>query len=306
MTLAEQLGFSAGQRVAVVHADDIGMCHAANEGAFQALEHGPATAGSIMVPCPWFPEAAELARIHPELDLGVHLTLNSEFEHYRWGPVAGRRAVPSLLDDKGYFPRTTLETLQRAKPEEVEIELRAQIQMALDAGVDVTHLDGHMGTVFVPPFNEVYWKLAREFKLPAFAARPSDAALEAIGMPQVGAMLRAFAEDVEAQGFPVFDNFDAISLSFEPGQGKVHNEKRVEALPIGVTYLICHPARDGDELFYITPETAHQRDFERQFYGGDAGFAAFADRGIQLLGMRSLWELVQDWEPGPGPGRATP
>ena len=294
-SLAERLGFSATDRVAIVHADDIGMCHAANEGAFEALEHGPATCGSLMVPCPWFPEAVELARIHPELDLGIHLTLNSEFEHYRWGPVAGRRAVPSLLDDKGYLPRTTAEVLQRAKPEEVEIELRAQIQMALDAGIDVTHLDGHMGTVFLPPFNEVYKKLALEFQLPAFAARPTDAALEAVGLPgSVGAMLRAFADEVEAEGFPVVDGFDAISLEFEPGQGKSHNEKRIDALPIGISYLICHPARDGEELFFITPETAHQRDFERQFYGGDDGFAAFADRGIQLLGMRSLRELVQD------------
>jgi len=297
-SLAERLGFSATDRVAVVHADDIGMCHAANEGAFEALENGPATCGSLMVPCPWFREAADIARARPELDLGIHLTLNSEFEHYRWGPVAGRRAVPSLLDDQGYLPRTTLETLQRAKPEEVEIELRAQIEMALDAGIDVTHLDGHMGTVVIPPLNEVYKKLAFEFRLPAFAARPADADLEAIGLPSgIGGILRAFADDLEAEGYPVLDGFDAISLDFQPGQGRSHNEKRLAALPSGVSYLICHPARDGEELSFIAPESAHQRDFERQFYGGAAGAEALAEHGIRTLGMRPLRELVRDADP---------
>jgi len=163
-TLAERLGFDPTDRVAIVHADDIGMCHAANEGAFEALANGPATCGSIMVPCPWFREAADHARAHPELDLGVHLTLNCEWDHYRWGPLAGRSAVPSLLDDQGFLPRTTLEVAQRARPEEVAIELRAQVERALEAGVDVTHLDSHMGTCFFPQFVEVYGGLAREFK----------------------------------------------------------------------------------------------------------------------------------------------
>src|SRR5262249_39633855 len=168
-TIAERLGFSASDRVAVVHADDIGMCHAANEGAFEALERGAVTCGSIMVPCPWFREAADRARAHPELDLGIHLTLNSEWLHYRWGPVAGRARVPSLLDDQGFLPRTTLETVRRARPEEVEVELRAQIEMALAAGIDVTHFDSHMGTVFFPPFVDLYVKLARDYRIPVFA-----------------------------------------------------------------------------------------------------------------------------------------
>ena len=130
--LAERLGFSSSDRIAVVHVDDLGMCHAANEGGFAALESGPATCGSIMVPCPWFREAADRAREDPRLDVGVHLTLNAEWPHYRWQPVAGRRAVPSLVDDQGFLPRTSLETVQRAKPEEVEIELRGGTHLIIN------------------------------------------------------------------------------------------------------------------------------------------------------------------------------
>ena len=126
-SLVERLGFEVGDRVAIVHADDIGMCHAANVGAFEALAGGPVTCGSIMVPCPWFSEAAERARAHPELDLGVHLTLTAEWARYRWGPVSSASAVPSLLDEQGVFPRTVADVLLRAKSDEVETELRAQI-----------------------------------------------------------------------------------------------------------------------------------------------------------------------------------
>ncbi len=292
-SLAERLGFAATDRIAIVHADDIGMCGAVNAGAFGAMEKGVVTCGSLMVPCPWFPDAVRRAREDPELDLGVHLTLNAEFESYRWGPAAGRSAVPSLVDDEGYLPRTMGEVLRHAKLEEVELELRTQIQMALEAGVDVTHLDSHMGTVMVPPLHAVYKKLALEFELPAFAASPEDAVLEELGMAGFGPILRGFADEMRGHGYPVLDGFDAISLSFEPGDGHAHNARRLDRLPAGVSYLICHPAEEGVELSSITPEQAHQREFERGFYGGDAGREALAERGIHTVGMRPLRDLLR-------------
>jgi predicted glycoside hydrolase/deacetylase ChbG (UPF0249 family) len=293
-TLAERLGFSAADRVAVVHADDIGMCHAANAGAFEALENGPATCGSIMVPCPWFREAADHARRNPTFDLGIHLTLNCEWPHYRWGPVAGAASVPSLLDDQGFLPRTTLETVQRAKPAEVEIELRAQIERALDSGIDVTHLDSHMGTVFFPQLLEVYVRLALDYRLPVFAVRPDPAALAANGIPAAAAgMFRTLVDALEAGGVPVLDGFDANSLRFAEGAGDTHNAARLDALRPGVSYVICHPALDGEELRAVTPDSAHQRDFERGFYGGAAGRAALAERGIRTVGMRALRDLMR-------------
>ncbi len=302
-TLAERLGFAARDRVAVVHVDDIGMCHAANEGAFEALANGPATCGSIMVPCPWFAEAAEGARLHPELDLGVHLVLNSEFAGYRWGPVAGRGAVPSLLDDAGQLPRTTLETARRGSPEEVEIELRAQVERALAAGIDVTHLDSHMGTCFFPQFLPVYAKLAREFELPVFAVRPDREALERAGIPGALEMFRRLVEALEADGIPILDGFDANSLGFSDGAGEAHNRQRLAGLGPGVSYLICHAARDGEELRAITPDSAHQRDFERRFYGGEVGRRALEEADVKTLGMRAIRDLLRSERRDPGGAR---
>lgn len=291
--LARRLGFSDEDRVAIVHVDDLGMCHAANEGGFEALENGPATCGSIMVPCPWFPEAAQRARAQPELDLGVHLTLNAEWSHYRWGPVAGRSRVPSLLDEEGFLPRTTLETVARAEPEEVELELRAQVERALEAGIDVTHLDSHMGTCFFPKFIGIYARLSREFRLPLFAVRPDQEALARAGIEGGLDPIRRLVEELERDGVPLLDAFDANSLSFPEGDGEKHNRARLAGLRPGVTYLICHAARGGEELAVVTPDSAHQRDFERSFYGGPAGRAALVEEGVRTVGMREIRALLR-------------
>jgi predicted glycoside hydrolase/deacetylase ChbG (UPF0249 family) len=273
MEIVERLGFATGTAVAVVHADDIGMSHAANIGAFAALDAGPATCGSVMVPCPWSSEAAEMARARPNVDLGVHLTLNAEFDGYRWGPVAGRTAVPSLVDDAGHLHRTSRETVKHGSIDDVRAELRTQIDAALAAGIDVTHFDSHMGTVFHPKFFDVYLELGREYRLPLFLPR-----VEELGP--------------DPDGFIVFDGYDADSLGFDPGEGETHNVRRIGELGPGLNYLICHPAQGGDELSAIT-DTAHQRDFERQFYGGEAGRAALAEAGVETVGMRQLRDLVR-------------
>jgi len=291
--LSEQLGFGRNETVAIVHVDDLGMCHAANEGGFAALRNGPATCGSIMVPCPWFREAADIAAREPRFDLGVHLTLNAEWEHYRWGPVAGRSEVPSLVDEQGYLPRTTLEVLQQGKPEEVEIELRAQVQMALDAGIDVTHLDTHMGTCFLPPFLPIYAKLAREFDVPVFAVGTADdAELKRRGLLGLKEVLAPLVEGLARDGFPIMDGFCAESLDFKKGKGEKHNGRRLDGLVSGVNYLICHAAQGGEELQTVTPDSDHQRDFERTYYGGDSGRKALDSRGIRTVGMRELRSLL--------------
>jgi hypothetical protein len=200
--------------------------------------------------------------------------------------------VPSLVEADGTFLRTTRETLERAKPEHVESELRAQIERALAAGIDVTHLDAHMGTALLPPLGTVYAALARDYRLPVFAVRPDEAALRAAGVPGAEGFFAALAAVLEAAGVPVLDGFDANSLGFAPGQGEAHNLGRLRGLRPGVNYLICHPAQGGPELSAICPD-AHARDFERGFYGGQAGARALEAEGIRTLGMRALRDLMR-------------
>jgi predicted glycoside hydrolase/deacetylase ChbG (UPF0249 family) len=292
-SVIERLGFGATERVAVVHVDDIGMCHAANVGAFEALEKGPATCGSLMVPCPWFLEAAGHARANPRLDLGVHLTLNAEWTDYRWGPVAGRSRVPSLCDAAGHLPRSVTEVLKSARLEEVEIELRAQIDLALASGVDVTHLDSHMGTLFFPQFFDLLARLAADYRLPVFAPSPRKDILARRGLEKAAPLFAELKAKLDTVAVPAFDAFDDDSLEFEPGGGPAHNAKRLARVVPGLNWLLCHAAQGGDELSAVSPGSAHARDFERTFYGGETGRRAIREAGIRTIGMRPLRELMR-------------
>lgn len=164
--IIQRLGYPANSRLLIIHSDDLGMSHSVNRATFEALEKDWITSASIMVPCPWFNEAAEFAREHPEMDLGLHLTLTSEWKWYRWGPVS-TTPVPSLLDKDGYFPATAHALASQADPRQVAQELRAQIEKARAAGVNFTHVDTHMGTLFEKPeLYSVYQEVAHEYHVP--------------------------------------------------------------------------------------------------------------------------------------------
>src|SRR5689334_4936420 len=140
--LAEKLGLPRDAKLLIVHADDVGVTHSVNAATIKALDSGLVNSASIMVPCPWFPEIADYARAHPEIDFGLHLTLTSERVYYRWGPVASKDKVPSLVDENGYFHHDWA-TAAKINPKEVELELRAQIERAYAMGVRPTHFDSH-------------------------------------------------------------------------------------------------------------------------------------------------------------------
>jgi chitin disaccharide deacetylase len=165
-SLQEKLGYPKDARLLIIQSD-LAMMHSTNRAAFEALEKRWITSATIIVPCPWFPEAAAFARAHPDGDYGLHLALNSEWEAYRWGPVSPRAAVLSLLDKDGYFPPLTSDVVAHAKLEEVERELRAQVEKARSAGINVTHLDAHMETLWATPeLLEVYQRVGRDYGLP--------------------------------------------------------------------------------------------------------------------------------------------
>src|ERR1700719_1807183 len=164
-TLAERLGYDADDRLLIVNCDDLGSSHAANIGVYECLRTGMATSATLMVPCPWSREAAARHR-----GVGVHLTLNAEWDLYRWGPITH---APSLLDGDGGFPRTQRDVWDHADLDEVRRECRAQIERAILWGFDVSHLDAHMGTMQIKSeFFDVYLDLAVEFKLPLRLSGP--------------------------------------------------------------------------------------------------------------------------------------
>ena len=171
-TIQERLGYPKDTKLLIVHADDLGVSHSENVASIYAMEKGVVKSASIMVPCPWFSEIAAYAKANPNADLGLHMTLNSEWKSYKWRPVAPHDEVSSLLDEYGYLNETVEAFLKNAKLEEVEKELRSQIERAKQFGVDPTHLDAHMGAAFsTAKFLEVLIKLGHEYKIPVMISK---------------------------------------------------------------------------------------------------------------------------------------
>ncbi|MGQ9697036.1 MAG: polysaccharide deacetylase family protein, partial [Armatimonadota bacterium] len=190
-----QLLGNSGTRYLIVHADDLGMCHSENAASFRAMEAGLVTCGSVMMPCPWVLEVVEYAKTHPDVDLGIHLTLNSEWMTYRWRPVAPVDKVRGLVDPQGYMWQSVEDVLKHATATEVETECRAQIEYALKLGLKPTHLDTHMGTILAKPeFAEIYLKLGREYGLPVMLPRYILAGDQYVTPPQAGSLLEKLAE----------------------------------------------------------------------------------------------------------------
>jgi chitin disaccharide deacetylase len=272
-SLVERLGYPPGSRLLIVNCDDLGSSHAANVGVYEAVRDGLATSASLMVPCPWAREAA--ARYRGE-DVGVHLTLNAEYDLYRWGPIT---QAPSLLDGDGGFPRTLRDLWDHADLDEARRELRAQVERAILWGFDVSHLDSHLGTLQLKPeFFDIYVDLALDFGLPI---RLSGASTErTIGFP-----FRKLAAE-EGVVFP-------DQLVTVPGVGSRRQiERAVYDLRPGVTELYVHPAIDTPELRALTPEDWAARVDDHDLVVTDRTLRTMLDRaGAHLIGYRELREL---------------
>ena len=293
MNLAERLGYRPDERVVIIHADDVGMSHAANQAAFEAMERGSITCGSILVPCPWFAEVAEYCRSHPAADFGIHLTLNCEYPRYRWRALSGRETAPSLYDDQGYLWLTTQEAVAYVSPEDGAREMRAQIEAALSAGVDVTHLDTHMGTVLFPKFIEAYVSLGIEYKLPLFIVRPSPELLESRGMLEFRQFLDTVLERFEEAGLPVLDAILVDTLDPAPEDKEVYFRGLFANLQPGVTHFLIHPAKPSDELSSIT-EDAPRRAKDYELFR-DGSMRRYLDgMGVHLIGYREIREAYRN------------
>jgi predicted glycoside hydrolase/deacetylase ChbG (UPF0249 family) len=274
----ERLGYPWSARLLIIHADDFGMNHSVNRATSEALTNHWITSASILVPCPWFPEAAAFAKAHPDLDLGIHQALNSEWTGFRWGPVTSRDQVPTLLDADGYLPLDTPQVTRKANPAEVEAELQSQINRAQQFGVHITHLDTHMAALFgSPDLYKVYLKMGYAHQLPILEEWQGTHGPLGINPPQ---------EEMLVQKV----------ISIEPGVAAsdwmAWYEKQLTPLGPGVYEMIIHLAYDDDEMRGATFDHAdwgaawrqHDLDMVKS-----AEFQKFLkDQGFILVGWKDL------------------
>jgi predicted glycoside hydrolase/deacetylase ChbG (UPF0249 family) len=287
-----RLGFSSGDRVAIIHADDFGMCQATLQAIDDLFCAGLVSSAAVMVPCPWFLAATEYCRRVTDADIGVHTTLTSEWSGYRWGPLSTRDTSSGLLDREGFFPHGTNELWDQAEPRAVALEIRAQLDQALMSGVDVTHIDSHMGAVFDMKFIGSYLRLAEEYGLPAMLPRVSVEGLRArkLADDQIEAML-AQQDLMEANGIPLVDAI--VGMPLDRYANRIDEAKHLlGSLPPGLTHFILHPAMDTPELRHIAPDwQARVADYEafssaelRQYVRG---------QGIHVIGYREVRDSMR-------------
>jgi predicted glycoside hydrolase/deacetylase ChbG (UPF0249 family) len=282
-TVAERLGLPADSKLLILHADDLAVAHSVDKASFDALDKGVVSSASIMVPTPWLTEVAAYAKAHPAADLGLHLTLTSEWETYRWGSVASKDQVPSLLDADGTFPRDGRPVGTRAKPAEVERELRAQIDKAYALGIRPTHLDTHMGTAFTTPeLTAIYVRLAREYRLPFLARRTAPGAA---------------AQSPYTENDVLLDAVIGVGADVRPENWKEFYVNTIANLRPGLTEIIVHLGHDDAELQAVMVgheafgSAWRQRDYD---VVNSAEFRkALKENHVVVVTWRELGKLVQ-------------
>jgi chitin disaccharide deacetylase len=292
MLVLENLGFDSKSRVAIFHADDVGMCHGANAAFEELARLGAINCGSVMVPCPWFTETVEMAAANPDLDIGVHLTLTSEWKTYRWSPISTTSRSSGLIDENGYFWHRLPMLAAHIVPEAAEAEMRAQIDRALGSGIDVTHLDTHMGVALLPQLIEIYLRLGRDYRLPVLLPKHlSDytSVLEFGGIPLTG--YEEMMTNLEQEGWPLVDYF-RMTPWVPLAESDQAYRRLVANLPPGLTMIALHPNKSGD-IEAIAPAKAHFRTDEYRLLSNPEFRRFVASQGIQTMGFRPLRDFLR-------------
>ena len=282
-TAADRLGYPAGSKLLILHADDLAVAHSVDTASFDALNSGAVSSASIMVPCPWLTEVADYAKSHPDADLGLHLTLTSEWKTYRWGSVDSSDKVPSLLQSDGTFWLDSPAVAAKAKPAEAEREIRAQVERALAMGIHPTHLDSHMGSLFsTPELIAVYIKVAREYHLPFLVINPPGG--------------RAPYMSLLGPNDFVLDNVVIAGEGLKPDQTNDFYLNAIKNLQPGLTEMIVHLGHDDAELQAVMVDHVdygaawRQRDFD--IVNSPQFKQALRDNHIILVHWRDLQKVI--------------
>lgn len=277
---------------AILHLDDVGMCHGANLAYLELFRIGAIDTGSVMVPCPWFSEIAAAARAEASLDLGVHLTLTSEWAGYRWRALSTSSRTSGLVDDDGYLPKTCLDLRERIAPEACEVELRTQIDRALASGIDATHLDTHMGAALVPELLQIYLKLGREYCLPVLLPRDLHSYLGVLRLGTVdpGPYAAALSE-IEQAGCTIVDHF-RMTPGVASSEADDAYRSLLTSLPAGLTFVALHCNAPGD-IEHIVPTRAHWRTDEYRIFGSGITKTWLSSAGVTTCGFRQIRDRLR-------------
>jgi predicted glycoside hydrolase/deacetylase ChbG (UPF0249 family) len=289
----KKLGFTDHDRAVILHTDDIGMCQASVQAFKDLWAFGTISSGSTMVPCPWFPAVGQMCREYPDMDMGVHATLNSEWQSYRWGPVSTQDTGSGLIDESGYFHRQPPVAQENAQPEAVEKELNAQIEKALAAGIDITHVDSHLGAIMHPKFIQSYVQAAGSRMLPSMLPRLNRQVIETMEMDeQEVAHYAPMMEILESIGIPLLDAILFMPLT-------QHSDDHIESArqlfgeaPVGITHLLLHPSVDTPELRSIASEWV-SRVANYHAFMSDEMKKILEREDIKIIGYRAIRDVMR-------------
>lgn len=276
-TIQEKLGYSKDTKLLIIHADDLGVSHSENEATINAMEKGSVSSASIMVPTPWFSEIAAYAVAHPKADFGLHLTFTSEWKNYKWRSLSDE--TPGLNNKQGFMFSSVDSVYASATVAEVEKELRKQVEKAKQFGIDVTHLDSHMGTLFgKPEYLKLYIQMGREYKVPVM--------LPKFAAPSLGSFLTD--KDVLVDDIKI-----ASPSDFKNGMAGFYTGV-LDSVKAGLTVLIIHAAYDDKEMQSVTIDHpdygAAWRQADYNFFTSETCKKILKQKNIKVI----TWREVRD------------
>ncbi len=278
-------------RYLIIHADDGGLCHSINRSIITALEKGIVSSISLMAPCPHLDEITGYLKNNLQFDMGIHCTLTCEYPHYPWGPVSDKNKVKSLVNQSGYLWHSVEEFVQNANPEDVETELRAQIERILKAGLQPSHLDSHMGTVFMDlRFLEIYVKLGLEYQITPMLVKPTEHSSELIDRFDVD-FEKDVVEKLMKSGIPFLNYLYVTDNSTEQLEEREKEYINVmKNLPVGISQIIIHTGFDDEELKKIMDDSS-SRQYDFSVFTDNNIKEMIDELGIKLIGWKDLKQI---------------
>src|SRR3989344_157731 len=290
--LLNELGFSSDSRVLLPNHDDLAMNYGANMSFIELARTGSVKSGSVMVPCPWFPHLAEIARKDRTLNIGVHLTLTSEWSNYRWRPLSACDKTSGLIDNDGYFWRNRGLLRKNLNTGAAELELRTQINTALAAGIDVTHLDCHMGIGLLPELIHIYIKLGEDYQLPILLPRNIEDSLSVFRMENIDlSFYTRIILKLEQKNYPLVDYFK-ITPGFSSVNARLGYEDLISEIPKGITLLSLHPNIPGT-IEFIDPDKFFWRTDEHKLFSNEFNSEWAGRHNIKTISFRQIRDVLR-------------